>query len=503
VNKNSDAIRVLIEMRPAFDGFSGIPQETRLFFKIIAESDELQAHGLIQGHKQFIKTVNNTTSNKKQMDAWYVSELAVNIQLARQSPKLSTKFFSGYKFASNTGALLLHGLRVRLVKLQTVGFSDYIYSILFGNTLEPSFRKFIDSCEFHYCEMSYKYLHNVSQVINKLRLNRHLKIQLNTENFDFFVAQTPFPATVSDNTRLIIRYHDAIPIYYPHTISDVSNHQKSHALALKNNVKDGAYFVCVSESTRQTLIQLLPEVQDHTHVIYNSIPPVYRVRDIPIQAALDIIKALCLRQIEGTLNHQFELSNYFIVVGTIEPRKNYTLVLRAWDKLQRQCQTNAKLILVSKIGWGVDELNSEIKFWKQQGSLIFLSNVEAEKLSILFQHALATICPSFEEGFDFPALESLSSGGVVWASDIPVHNELLAEHAQYFDPYSEEQLFDLMHSRIEGTDTEDTGVKAVNNSNKIKALAHVLKFREDAIKCKWEAFFKHASQEKSVQAIKD
>jgi glycosyltransferase involved in cell wall biosynthesis len=493
--------KILIELRPAFDGFSGIPQETRLFFKLVAESNSFQANGFIQPPRLLASRVK---SNNKVMNAWSVSELAVNLQLTGHSSESKVGLFPAYRYISNVVTLIRQGLKVDIITLQTVGFSDYLYNLLFGKTLELSFRTLIDDCEFHYCNMSHKYFHKFAQVINKLGMGKFCQIRLDTSSFDFFVAQTPFPMAVSNNTQLIIRYHDAVPIFYPHTISDVADHQKSHALALKNNFEAGAHFVCVSESTRQTLIQLLPEAKDSTHVIYNCIPPVYHVRDASIQQAQNIIKFEYLKMLCGDIDHHFDLPNYFIMVGTIEPRKNHMLVLRVWDKLQRQLQTKTKLIFVGKIGWGVDnQLNSEIKFWQKQGSLIVLSAIDAEKLSIIFQHALATICPSFEEGFDFPALESLSSGGVVWASDIPVHNELLAEHAQYFDPYSEEQLFDLMHSRIEGTDTENTGVEAVNNSNKIKALAHVLKFREDAIKCKWEAFFKHASQEKSVQAIED
>ncbi len=82
--------------------------------------------------------------------------------------------------------------------------------------------------------------------------------RLDTTDFDVMIAETPYPATVAKNTKLIIRYHDAIPLLMPHTISDRRFHQAFHYRALRKNVESGAWFVCVSDATRKDLPVVLP-----------------------------------------------------------------------------------------------------------------------------------------------------------------------------------------------------------------------------------------------------
>jgi glycosyltransferase involved in cell wall biosynthesis len=60
----------------------------------------------------------------------------------------------------------------------------------------------------------------------------------------------------------------------------------------------------------------------------------------------------------------------------------------------------------------------------------------AEDLRVLYQHARITVCPSFAEGFDFSGVEAMASGGVVAASDIPVHREIYGDASVYFNAYS-------------------------------------------------------------------
>jgi glycosyltransferase involved in cell wall biosynthesis len=69
-----------------------------------------------------------------------------------------------------------------------------------------------------------------------------------------------------------------------------------------------------------------------------------------------------------------------------------------------------------------------------------LEDVPAADLRLLYKHACATICPSFGEGFDFSGVEAMKSGGVVVASDIPVHREIYDDAVEYFNPYATPDL---------------------------------------------------------------
>ena len=73
-----------------------------------------------------------------------------------------------------------------------------------------------------------------------------------------------------------------------------------------------------------------------------------------------------------------------------------------------------------------------------------LSGVPAPDLRVLYRHATATVCPSLGEGFDYSGIESMASGGVTIASDIPVHREVYEDAAEYFDPYATMSLVNAL-----------------------------------------------------------
>jgi glycosyltransferase involved in cell wall biosynthesis len=76
----------------------------------------------------------------------------------------------------------------------------------------------------------------------------------------------------------------------------------------------------------------------------------------------------------------------------------------------------------------------------ERAEVFLLEDVPAAELRVLYRHARATVCPSFGEGFDFSGVEAMKSGGAVVASDIAVHREVYADAAEYFNPYSVQEL---------------------------------------------------------------
>jgi glycosyltransferase involved in cell wall biosynthesis len=76
----------------------------------------------------------------------------------------------------------------------------------------------------------------------------------------------------------------------------------------------------------------------------------------------------------------------------------------------------------------------------ERGDVYLVEDVPSPDLRLLYKHARATICPSFGEGFDLPGVEAMKSGGAVVASDIAVHREIYADAAEYFNPYSSQDL---------------------------------------------------------------
>jgi glycosyltransferase involved in cell wall biosynthesis len=287
---------------------------------------------------------------------------------------------------------------------------------------------------------------------------------LDTKDFDVFIGQTPYPARVDPKTAFIIRYHDAIPMLMPHTISDKSLHQAQHFYALMSNINSGAWFACVSNATRRDLIRIFPAAAERAVTIYNMISNHYFFESSPFERIHGIIRSrlygfdpdgkdlglvpkfLTLREQEAFYDKHLKADHfkYLLIVSTIEPRKNHARLLAAWEVLKAEVDPDIKLVIVGTLGWDYKQIFKAFKTWIDRGQLFMLNAVPAPDLRVLYRHAAATVCPSLGEGFDFSGVESMCSGGITVASDIPVHREVYNDAAEYFDPYATKSLVSIL-----------------------------------------------------------
>ena len=126
-------------------------------------------------------------------------------------------------------------------------------------------------------------------------------------------------------------------------------------------------------------------------------------------------------------------SNIYLIVSTIEPRKNHKYLLDVFDKLWEQ-DIDVTLNIVGKVGWMVDELMDRIDTHPQYNKRLFYwNNLTDIELNYCYQNSKMLLFPSFIEGFGLPIIESLNNKLPVMASDIPIHREVGRESIGYFD----------------------------------------------------------------------
>jgi len=460
---NNLKLRVLMEMRPALEGFAGIPQETRLLFRLLCKLDELAVEGmLLTGHRILARGVRpRNLFDKRLTQARRLNRFSrVVISMAEQPYRTPLEVVGEYLTrkvltSSVTMATLLGLAKLRLTHFDTELFKDFAWRTMFSKTLPAIDFSVVTAKNYRVCSVPWTVQHLAG--LNSLTVHESPRYpRLDTRDVDVFVSQTPYPASFPARTQLIVRYHDAIPVLMPHTISDKSLHQASHFYALMHNVKSGAYFACVSESTRKDLLQMFPEIADRAVTIHNSVSPHYYPEDAPFERVAGIIRArlyafdqdakdlglapkfLSIREQERFYGQHISAKpfQFLLAVSTIEPRKNHARLLSAWEVLKAETDPDLKLVIVGTLGWGYKELLKSAKTWIDRGQLFMLNQVPAPDLRVLYRHAAATVCPSLGEGFDYSGVESMRSGGVVIASDIPVHREVYDHAAEYFDPYS-------------------------------------------------------------------
>ena len=116
---------------------------------------------------------------------------------------------------------------------------------------------------------------------------------------------------------------------------------------------------------------------------------------------------------------------YFLYLGTLEPRKNIEVLVKAMELLDKQ-GIRIPLLLAgqSRPGYALDQHPAVERLGAQ---------AEAD-LPRLYRNAVAVLYPSHYEGFGLPILEAMQCGVPVIASDIPVHHEVGGDAALYASP---------------------------------------------------------------------
>jgi glycosyltransferase involved in cell wall biosynthesis len=140
------------------------------------------------------------------------------------------------------------------------------------------------------------------------------------------------------------------------------------------------------------------------------------------------------------------LDPYFVILGTIGPRKNHVLLLHLWLELvARKERPVPRLFIVGPRGWGheaaVDLLERSASL---KGAVIERNDCGDLELAGLLQHAQALLMPTFAEGFGLPLAEALAAGVPVIASDLPVFREIAGEVPEYADPIDGRRWMELI-----------------------------------------------------------
>ena len=126
----------------------------------------------------------------------------------------------------------------------------------------------------------------------------------------------------------------------------------------------------------------------------------------------------------------------FVMLGTIEARKNHLLMLQLWARLaQKLGPDTPRLLIIGQRGWECEQAVDLLERCRAlQGHVVEIDRCSDSELLQQLTTARALLFPSLVEGFGLPLIEALGLGTPVIASDLSVFREISPDIPTYLDP---------------------------------------------------------------------
>lgn len=253
--------------------------------------------------------------------------------------------------------------------------------------------------------------------IRKGRLSRYLASILPQGTAYLNVGHSNLSAEVFQAFRTIpeaqitVMLHDTIPLDFPkfQRPDAVSDFSQKFQLTMKNS----DLLLCVSQQTKKDVLHHCNGRSDTpnitvAHLGVNDLTP--DTRELP--AGLNLKRS------------------YFVMLGTIEPRKNHTLMLDVWEKLTLAGDA-PHLFIIGQRGWNNKNVFDRLD--RHPKNVTELNNLSDGAVASLLKSSCGLVFPSHAEGFGLPAVEAAKLGVPVICSNLEVFHEVLGEYPIYAD----------------------------------------------------------------------
>lgn len=288
---------------------------------------------------------------------------------------------------------------------------------------------------------------------------------------DIFYAPHINFSSFSGQSKNVITIHDLSFLRYPEFFSSRKNFWH-RALNIKKNIKKFDKVIAVSHNTRNDIIELLGVSPDKVEVVYPGLPE------------FQLSKVFSFNY----LKEKYQIDrDYILYLGTIEPRKNITGLISAYNLLRDSGQ-DFLLVLAGAWGWKTGEIKKKWQASPYKDDIRFISYVDDECKPLLYQQAKVFVYPSFYEGFGFPPLEAMHFSLPVIASSTSSLSEVLGAGALLINPDKPQEIFQAMKVVLTDKNIRQNLIK--------RGQARVAEFSWDKTSQEYLRIFKSLYEEK-------
>lgn len=236
-----------------------------------------------------------------------------------------------------------------------------------------------------------------------------------------------YPANVGllrGSLPFVLTLHDLSFLHHPEWYT------RSRALyyrfAVSRSARRARRIITGSAYTKADIMERLGVPEDHIDVTPYGVRAVFRPADYAAQG--EAIEALGIPD------------QYFVYVGTLEPRKNLARLIQAWD--HTASEHSFDLVIVGREGWKLDGFQSALLGARHRERIHCVGHLPETQLIAVISAARAFLWPSLFEGFGLPPLEAMACGAPVLTSNTSSLPEVCGDAAILVDPLDIDAIAD-------------------------------------------------------------
>ena len=238
----------------------------------------------------------------------------------------------------------------------------------------------------------------------------------NKNNFDAVVELSHFgPFNLKKKIKRITVIHDLTPILFRKLHSFASSFLQK--LFLPGIIKRADLIVSNSKNTENDIKSVYPKSSSKVSTIY-----------------LGIESNLSSKKTNPKTLENYNIKNEFILyLGTIEPRKNLTVLIKGFEIFKDKTKSKIQLVLAGKEGWKNEEFFKILDKSKYKDHITLTGYVKEQDIHTLLSTCKVFIYPSVYEGFGLPVAEALNTNTQVICANNSSLLEFGEEFVSYFD----------------------------------------------------------------------
>jgi glycosyltransferase involved in cell wall biosynthesis len=269
------------------------------------------------------------------------------------------------------------------------------------------------------------------------RFNLPLPVQWVTGRLELFHSPDFVLPPVAGGIPTLLTVHDLSFVHFPETFpAALVNYLNT---VVPRSIRRATHILADSVATQNDLIDIWQVAAEKITVLHSGVGEAFRPVNEPERME--------------TVRQKYALGDvpYILSVGTIQPRKNHQMLIRAFQPIASQWPHN--LIIAGGKGWLYEDMLAEVTKQGLDERVRFLGFVEDADLAALYTGAALFVFPSLYEGFGLPLLEAMACGVPVITSNASSLPELVKgdpdhESAVQISPHEENSWTEAMNTLL-------------------------------------------------------